>query len=262
MENKLNTSAHFQSESDFDLHYLNKMYDNREINRERVINEAWQVKNGEKNKAVKALKYKISSAIFSGNYKNINEDFIIDKIIEGDEVYQHMFMVDPKKQNGGSTGTEFIQTNYIQNKFSSYDGVNILRLNNHGKESFRIVGDKIVKGANRSANSTKSLDCIITNTKGKTIFTINKVTTSLIATTNDGGGAQDNQLHLSEKDVDKIDFTKVENKDIYIIFILDGKYYKNNLYVLELIEKYQDNKNIYLTTSDGIKEVIGTILHD
>lgn len=262
MEKKLNTAKHFESESNFDLHYLNKMYDNLEINRERVINEAWQVKNGEKNKAVKSLKYKINSAITSGNYKKINEDFILDKIIEGDEVYQHMFMVDPKKQNGASTGTEVIQANYIQNKLLSYDDVKIVRLNNKGKESFRIVGDKIVKGANKSASSTKSLDCMITNTKEKKIFTINKVTTSLIATTNDGGGAQDNQLQLSEKDVDKMDFTKVENKNIYIIFILDGKYYKNNPYVLELIGKYQNNKNIYLTTSDGIEEVIGTILHD
>ena len=262
MKNKLNTSTHFQSESNFDLHYLTKMLDNREINRERLISEAWQVKNGEKNKAVKALKYKIKSKIFSGNYKNINEDFIIDKIIEGDEVYQHMFMVDPKKQNGSSTGTEFIQTNYIQNKLSSYNEVNITRLKNNGKESFRIVGDQVVKGANKGLNSTKSLDCMIENPQDKIIFTINKVTTSLIAETNDSGGAQDNQLQLSEKDVDKLDFTKVENKDIYIIFILDGKYYKNNSYVSELIEKYQDNKNIYLTTSDGIEEVIGSILHD
>ena len=98
-------------------------------------------------------------------------------------------------------------------------------------------------------------------------FSFNKTTaraatTSLIKTTNDAGGAQDNQLQLAEKDIDKIDFINVENKDIYIIFILDGKYYKNNSYVLELIEKYQNNKNIYLTTSDGIKEVIGSILHD
>ena len=262
MENKLNTSLHFQSESNFDLYYLKKMFNNREINRERLINEAWQVKNGEKNKAVKTLKYKISSAIVSGNYKSIDENFIINKIIEGDEVYQHMFMVDPKKQNGSSIGTEFIQTNYIRNKLSSYSGVNIFRLNNNGKDSFRIVGDKIVKGANKSSNSTKSLDSTISNYQNKKIFTINKVTTSLIKTTNDAGGAQDNQLQLAEKDIDKIDFINVENKDIYIIFILDGKYYKNNSYVLELIEKYQNNKNIYLTTSDGIKEVIGSILHN
>ena len=45
-------------------------------------------------------------------------------------------------------------------------------------------------------------------------------------------------------------------------FILDGKFYKNNSYVLELIEKYKNNKHVYFTTSDGIKEVIGAILHN
>lgn len=262
MKEKLNTTHHFSVESAFDSHYPNKCLDQVEVNRERVINDALDIKNSLKSKGAKDLLYKINSAKISGNFKKTTETFIVERIIEGDEVYQERFMVKPKRQNGKNMGNEFIQTNYIQNKISCYDGVSIVRLNNDGAESERIFNGRVVKNISKGEKTTKSMDCKINNPLNFRIRTINKITTSLIKETNDSGGSQSNQLELSEKDVMTIDFNHVDNQDLYIIFILDGKFYKNNSYVFELIKKYENNNHIYLTTSDGIKEVIGAILHN
>lgn len=258
---KLNTINHFIGESEFDSLYISKCLDQVEINRERLINDALDVRNKINSKGAKELLYKINSAKISGNFKKSTEYSIIEKIIEGDEIYQERFMIKPKRQNGKKAGNEFIQTNYIQNKLNYFDNVKILTLNNNGPQSERISNGKVIQNISKGENTTKSMDCKILNDNNFRIRTINKITTSLIKETNDSGGSQSNQLELSEKDIDSIDFNNTENQDLYIIFILDGKFYKNNSYVFGLIRKYENNKHVYLTTSDGIKEVIGSILY-
>jgi uncharacterized Zn ribbon protein len=259
--NKLDTKNHFQFESEFINHYSIKTVSQVEVNRQRLISAVYDIKQGFSTKDTKTLLYKINSLRQRRNITESDET-IFSKILEGDTIYHSIFMIDPKKQNGTQTGNEFIQTNYIQKKLDELDSVNIIRLPNKGPNSERIVEGKIVKGIGKSADSTKSIDCFIENPKNLKIRTINKITTSLVLETNDAGGAQSNQLELSEKGVSEIDFSLLQNQNIYILFILDGKFFINNNYVNQLIEKYKENKNVYFTTSDGIKEVIGSILHN
>ena len=262
MNEKLNTTKHFTKETEFDNLLVDDNLRRVEINRQRVIRDALDSKLGKKTPNVKTLKQKIKSASIRRAWKKTSENDAIERIIEGDDITIGMFMVDPKKQHGQEVGAEYLQTVYIQNKFSDFNCVEIQRMNNNGPESERIVNGQVMKGVEKGENTTKSLDCKILNPKGLRIRCINKTTTSLIKEINDKGGAQDNQLQLAEKDVDKINFDLPINNDLYIVFILDGKFYKSNSYVLELIEKYKNNKHVYFTTSDGIKEVIGAILHN
>ncbi len=260
---KLNTLKHFREESPFDRHLVDDTLARVFINRDRIINDAKNYTEGKKTEGVKKFIEKYNSAKIRLGYKSETTiQYVAEEIIKGNDGFIGTFMVSPKRQHGKDVGAEYLQTTYIQNQLSEFSGVFINRLKNNGPESERIVDGKIIKGIEKSQNTTKSLDCLVDNPKDLVIRCINKVTTSLIQEINDKGGAQGNQLELSEKDVDKIDFSLQSNQNVYIIFILDGKYYKNNPYVLGLIEKYKENKHVYLTTSDGIKEVIGAILHN
>jgi hypothetical protein len=262
MKEKINTSKHFEIETEFDYLLINDNLGRAKINRQRVIKDAWDCKIGNKTKDAQKLIEKIKSASIRQAWEKTTELDVIDKIIQGDDVTIGQFMIDPKKQHGKLIGAEYLQTVYIQNKLSEFDGVEIIRMNNKGIKSERIIDGRVVCGVKKNEKTTKSLDCEIKNNSGLRIRCINKTTTSLLKEINDKGGAQDNQLQLSEKDVDKIDFNLPINNDLYIVFILDGKFYKNNDYVLGLIDKYKNNNHVYFTTSDGIKEVIGSILHN
>lgn len=263
MKNKTSTSHHFICENVFDNLIVDDNLTRVFINRDRIINDAKDYTEGSKTGGVKKFIEKYDSAKIRLGYKpETTIQYVAEEIIKGNDGFIGTFMVSPKRQHGKKVGAEYLQTTYIQNQLLEFDGFSIDRLNNNGPESERIVDGKIIKGIEKSQNTTKSLDCLINNPLGLKIRCINKVTTSLIKEINDKGGAQGNQLELSEKDVDKIDFSLQSNQNVYIIFILDGKYYKNNPYVLGLIEKYKENKHVYLTTSDGIKEVIGSILHN
>jgi hypothetical protein len=259
---KIGTKHHFIGVSNFDEHYITKTLNQVEINRARLISDANDVKCGRNTDGTRKLIYKINSAIVSENYGNISINDIIEKILDGDKIYQGRFMINPKRQNGKKEGAELIQIDYIQNKINGFYNVNIVKLPSKGVDSYRIVNGEIVRGAEKNINTTKSFDVQILNDCGKSIFLINKVTCSIIEETNDYGGSQSNQLELSEKHIMDIDFTNDKYKDTYIILLFDGKFYKNNSYVLQLIEKYSSNKHIYITTSDGIKEILGTILYN
>jgi hypothetical protein len=262
MKEKIDTSKHFEKETEFDYLLVNDNLSRAKINRQRLIRDAWDCKIGNKTKDSQKLIEKIKSASIRQAWEKTTESDVIERIIQGDDITIGQFMVDPKKQHGKLIGAEYLQTFYIQNKLSEFNGVEIKRMNNKGSKSERIIDGSIVCGIEKNENTTKSLDCEIKNDFGLRIRCINKATTSLLKDINDKGGAQDNQLQLSEKDVDKINFDLSINKDLYIVFILDGKFYKKNSYVLGLIDKYKNNKHVYFTTSDGIKEVIGTILYN
>ena len=258
---KIDTKNHFKQESHFIDHYLNENVGRVELNRKRLLLDASDFNNQKKTSGAINLEKKINSFI---KRRNISMDtkVIVDKILSGDEVYQGIFMIDPKKQNGSDLGNEATQVNYIQEKLNIFSNVKILRLDNHGPNSERILNGKLIKGTPKSSDTTKSLDCEIINPKNIKIRTINKITTSLIKEVNDGGGAQSNQLELCEKGVGEIDFSEIDNQNLIIIFILDGKFYVRNNYVFELIKKYEKNENVYFTTSDGIQEVIRAILYN
>ena len=253
---------HFIGVSDFDEHYVNMILNQVEINRIRLIRDSNDVKYGRNTDGARKLIYKINSAIISENYGDISVNDIIEKILDGDKIYQGRFMIKPKRQNGKKEGAELIQIDYIQKIINGIYNVNIVKLPSKGVDSYRIVDGEIVQGAEKNINTTKSFDGQILNNCGKSIFLINKVTCSIIEETNDYGGSQSNQLELAEKHIMDIDFTGEKYKDTYIILLFDGKFYKNNSYVLQLIEKYSSNKHIYITTSNGIKEILGTILHN
>lgn len=260
---KLDTSNHFTYETPFDNLIIDDNLLRVNVNKERIINDAKDYLCGKKTNGVTDFIKKFNSAKIRRGYgPNTTLETVAKKIVDRDDVYVGQFMIDPKKQNGKNVGVEYLQTSYIQEQLSEFDDVRINRLPSNGDESERIMDGEIIKGVKKSQNTTKSLDCSVHNPKNFKIRCINKATTSLIEEINDKGGAQGNQLELSEKDVDKIDFNLHTNQNVYIIFILDGKYYKNNSYVFELIEKYKKNKNVYLTTSDGIKEVIRSVLYN
>jgi len=266
MKTKLNTSEHFKQKTQFDEILVNDNLRRVVMNRKRIVDDAKDFLIGKKTKGVQDLVKKFDSAKIRLGYKpETTLNFVAEKIVNGDDGFIGTFMVQPKRQHGKSVGAEFLTVDYIQsNQFNNFVGVKIERLPNQGPNSERICKGQLVKGIDKSEETTKSLDGKITlqNKPEIEIRTIHKTTTSLLSETNDGGGAQSNQLELSEKDVDKINFDSIHNQNLYIIFILDGKFYKNNNYVLGLIDKYKTNKNVYFTTSDGIKEVIGTILYN
>jgi hypothetical protein len=260
---KLNTQKFFERHSEFQDYYIEKNQNQIEVNRDRLILTSKSLLNGVSNKCTNTLRKKIESAIDRGGYKNTTETDILTKIVNGDEVYQHMFMIDPKKQNGKSEyGQEFLQSKYLSDKLNKFEGFSFRKLPNNGKESYRISDGDIVKGIPKDVNTSKSIDYNLHNPHNLYIYTINKVTTSLIKKTKDSGGAQSNQMELAEKGCDTIDFSLEKHKNTYVLLIFDGTYYYNNQYIFNLIEKYKNNKHIYITTSDGIEEVIGSILHN
>jgi hypothetical protein len=88
-----------------------------------------------------------------------------------------------------------------------------------------------------------------------------KVTHSIVGE-NDKGGMQNHQLENATTMIDSINFDLLENKNIYIILVLDGKFYVENKILQSLIKKYKNNNNVYFTTSYKYQDVLGSILHD
>jgi hypothetical protein len=262
---KIDTKPNFYEESDFTKFYGNRFKLQIEINRERLINESKLLYNGIINKDTKNLRKKIKSACERFNYVKSDESVILTKIIEGDETYQKAFMIDPKRQNSSSSyGQEFLQKIYIQKKLDNNFGkiFNMEKLPSQGNDAYRIINGQILKGVPKNTDTSKSLDFKIHNPYGLEIYTVNKITTSSIEDNIDSGGAQSNQLELAEKGCNTIDFTDIINQNKYIILIFDGNFYLNNRYIFQLIDKYKDNKHIYITTADGIEKVIRSILHN
>jgi len=250
-----NEKKYFESDLGFDLFYEKSMGDQVDVNRIELIETCNKIKSGITDPSTKDLIKKIEGDKQRRNIKYSNEK-IIDNILI-DEVYQGRYMKDPKRQNGKEVGNEFLQENYINSKISIL-GCLFKRLPNNGEDSYRIIDGSIKKGILKDSETTKSLDGIVTTPdKLKSIFTINKITHSLVEHINDTGGAQGNQFELSLSDSKKIDFENSPNT--YIIYIYDGKYYKNNTHLMDAIDK-NDNKNVFYTTSDGIHDVLQEIL--
>lgn len=252
----INEKKYFEIDFGFDAFYEKGMNDQVEVNRVELLTTCNKIKSGISDNDTKDLLKKIE-----GDRQRRNINYPIEIIIENilnDQVYQGRYMKDPKRQNGKDVGNEYLQELYINDKICSF-GCEFKRLPNNGDDSFRIVDGLVKKGVSKDSETTKSLDgVIITPNKNKSIFTINKITHSLVEDVNDTGGAQGNQFELSLSDSKKIDFEK--SPDTYIIYIYDGKFYKNNMHLMDAISK-NDNKNVYHTTSDGISEVIDEILN-
>jgi hypothetical protein len=260
---KLNTRKFFEMKSEFQDFYIEKSQNQVEVNRLRLIRDSKWLLEGKVNKDTDALRTKIKNAIKRSCYKKTSETDILIRIIEGDEVCHDRYMISPKRQNSKKDyGQEFLQDVYISNKLSEIGTFEYERLNNNGRDSYRIFNGEIVKGISKNTNTSKSIDFILHNQYGLDIYSINKVTASTVKEKGDSGGAQSNQMELAEKGCDTIDFSLKKYQNTYILLIFDGNYFYKNKYVLNLIEKYKDNKHIYITTSDGIKEVIGSILHN
>jgi len=251
----INEKKYFEVDFGFDAFYEKGINDQVEVNRVELLKTCNSIKNGISNKETIELIKKIES-----DRQRRNISYSVVKIIENiftDEVYQGRYMIDPKRQNGKSVGNEYLQELYINDKISKF-GCEFKRLPNNGDESYRIIDGVLKKGVTKDSETTKSLDgVIITPNENKSIFTINKITHSLVEDVNDTGGAQGNQFELSLSDSKRIDFDK--SSDIYVIYIYDGKFYKNNPHLMDAISK-NDSINVYYTTSDGIEEVIRDII--
>lgn len=252
----INEKKYFESDFGFDAFYEKGMNDQVEVNRVELLTTCNKLKNGVIDSDTKELLKKIE-----GDKQRRNINYSVEKIVENildDEVYQGRYMKDPKRQNGKEVGNEYLQELYINDKISSLS-CEFKRLPNNGDDSYRIIDGLLKKGVSKDSETTKSLDGIINTTdKSKSIFTINKITHSLVEDVNDTGGAQGNQFELSLSDSKKINFENSPNT--YIIYIYDGKFYKNNSHLMDAIDK-NDNTNVYHTTSDGIYEVISEILN-
>ncbi len=249
----------FSEKSKFDTLFETQKISQIQINKLEVSLVAKKWLEGQFSKSTDDLVFKINSFILRKNYlkENINE--IMVKIADCEDIYLSLFAKDPKKQNGGPNGNEILQLSYQEKILKEFPQVKIKKLNSSGKKSYRIKDNKIVKGIVKTTHTTKSLDFLYLVDNFE-IFGIGKITHGL--STNDKGGAQGNQFELALNDVRSVNWLLEENINKKIIFILDGLYYKNNKMVFDLIDEFQNNKNVYLTTSDGIKEVFRTILHN
>ncbi|NBP55810.1 hypothetical protein EBU71_04590 [bacterium] len=251
----INEKKYFQSDFGFDTFYEKGMNDQVEVNRAELLTTCNKLRNGIMDSDTKELLKKIE-----GDKQRRNIKYSVQEIVNNilnDEVYQGRYMKDPKRQNGKELGNEYLQELYINDKISLLS-CQFQRLPNNGDDSYRIIDGRVKKGVSKDSQTTKSLDGIITTgDKSLSIFTINKITHSLVEDVNDTGGAQGNQFELSLSDSKKINFENSPNT--YIIYIYDGKFYKNNSHLMDAIDR-NDNNNVYHTTSDGVYEVIQEIL--
>lgn len=249
----------FSEKSPFDTFYETQKIEQILINKLEVSLDAKKWLDGFLSKNTRDLVYKVKSFILRKNYTKESIYEIMVKLAEGDDLYMSLFAKDPKKQNGGTNGNEILQLIYQKKLLEEYRQIKIHKLSSSGKNSYRIKDNKIVKGIVKTTHTTKSLDFLYLVNNFE-IFGISKITHGLV--TNDKGGAQGNQFELALNDVRNFNWLLDENINKKIIFILDGLYYKNNKMVFDLIDEFQNNKNVYLTTSDGIKEVFRSILHN
>ena len=253
----VNEKKYFEIDFGLDAFYERGIYDQVEVNRVELLKNCYKIIKGISDKETEALIKKIES-----DRQRRNISYSLEKIIENiliDEVYQGRYMIDPKRQNGKNVGNEYLQELYINDKISKF-GCEFKRLPNNGDDSYRIIDGVLKKGVTKDSETTKSIDgVIITPNKNKSIFTINKITHSLVEDVNDTGGAQGNQFELSLSDSKRIDFDK--SSDTYIIYIYDGKFYKNNPHLMDAISK-NDSVNVYYTTSDGIEEIVKDIIKE
>lgn len=254
----------FSELSDFDYYYDSELKKQVKKNVLRLIESAKNLKSNNLTPDAKKLRDKIKSAALRNPFIKIDEIDTCNSIISQNPYALLQFMVQPKKQNGGEFGNEKIQQEYIK----KVHNILIEKLPSSGKKSYR-VSDGILKiGTDKSTETTKSLDFKVVEYNGSklenlNIYIVGKITQDSTNLNSIGGGAQNNQEKDAYDIISKIDFSKPENSNLKIILLLDGGYYKGkNKLVLEIIQKLEGNKNIFITTSDGIKTVIGSILHN
>lgn len=254
----------FSELSDFDYYYDSELKKQVKKNVLRLIESAKNLKSNNLTPDAKSLRDKINSASSRNPYIKIDEIDTCNSIISENPYALLQFMVQPKRQNGGDFGNEKLQQEYIK----KVHNILIEKLPSSGKKSYR-VSDGIVKiNTGKTTETTKSLDFKVVEYNGNklqnlNIYIVGKITQDSINLDSSGGGAQNNQEKDAYDVISKIDFSKPENSNLKIILLLDGGYYKGkNKLVSEIIKKLEGNTNIFITTSDGIKTVIGSILYN
>jgi hypothetical protein len=227
---------------------------------ERVINLVENIDSQENRKEIATLIKKIENFI-KRTGSNSSVDFWIEKIKNKDEAALSLFSVEPKRQGSSKKfGSQQFQIDTI-NQLIESQGCEMKSLVNSGKESYRIYNGSILKGIEKDFETSSSLDSFTQTNTNLRIFNIMKVTHNIIGE-NDKGGMQNHQLENATKMIDTINFELVENENIYIILVLDGKFYTNNKILQENIKKYKNNKNVYFTTSYKYQDVLRSILHN
>jgi hypothetical protein len=260
---KIETFSHFDHSSiskfeiDFE-HFMGPMAHQREYS--RLLNTTNDFYSGKNTKEIKKLVKKIENFIKRTGSKFTVEDWI-DKIHQKDEAALALFSVQPKRQGSSKEyGSQQFQINVINSLIKEFD-CKVENLSSTGQDSFRIYNGTISKGVPKNSDTSSSLDSITITNNGLRIFNIMKVTHSIVGD-KDSGGMQNHQLDNATTLIDSINFDLLENKNIYIILVLDGKFYVENKILQSLIKKYKSNNNVYFTTSYKYQDVLGSILHD
>jgi hypothetical protein len=262
-KSKIETTSHFDHnnilkfEIDFE-NFMGPMAHQREYSRLlNIVHDFYSEKN---TKEIKNLIKKIQNFIKRTGGKLTVEDWI-NKIYQKDEAALALFSVQPKRQGSSKEyGSQQFQINVINSLIKKFK-CEVESLSSCGQNSFRIHSGTISKGVSKDSDTSSSLDSLTITDNGLRIFNIMKVTHSIVGE-NDKGGMQNHQLENATTMIDSINFDLLENKNIYIILVLDGKFYVENKILQSLIKKYKNNNNVYFTTSYKYQDVLGSILHD
>jgi len=226
----------------------------------RAQKEAKQYYDGVSNKQVRDLINKIKGYIQRYNSK-YTVDHILDRIIQGDEIFLTQFSVQPKRQGSSKDfGLQEFQVSRINSVLIEM-GFQVVSIPTSGPKSIRIENGEFRFGVSKTASTTSSIDAVTSGNESKCIYNIMKVTHSLTSK-KDKGGMQGHQLENALKGLENIDFTKSENLDKYVVVVLDGLYYQENPILFQIINKFKDNKHVYFTTSYKYQDVLRAILHN
>lgn len=178
---------------------------------------------------------------YSERYNFSFNDVLLE--YQNSEIFRANFSKDPGKQSAHQK----IAIEYIQN-FELINKEKTLLLPSGGKNALYLISGQIIQGCNLTTNKKpKSIDFLIELINGQKIYCTHKYT-------KESGGSQDNQLN------DVLSFLEnsrnLHSKNIFVIAILDGDYYKHK--INKINSKYQ-SKNCYSTNINNLLNVLEKI---